>query len=157
MPSFGRDVTVPKVSFLIRMHRPTPLPHIARALAWAALCPLLALSATPAGPAWSQVGSAEAGMTHYFDPASVTAAGELRSVYRLASQSEGPQRDAMSNQTLWQVDCGSAQGRIVQMWWFQQPMALGLSLDVTFRTDTRWHPVAPDSPSQAVMALVCRH
>ena len=94
-------------------------------------------------------------MTHYFDPATVATSGDLRSVQRLTSQAAGPQVDEMSNKTLWQVDCRLAQGRIVQMWWFQQAMAQGLSLEVTFRTDTRWQPVAPGSPSQAVMSVVC--
>lgn len=116
---------------------------------------LLALTATPACAAWSQIDVAEAGMTHYFDPATVATSGDLRSVQRLTSQAAGPQVDEMSNKTLWQVDCRLAQGRIVQMWWFQQAMAQGLSLEVTFRTDTRWQPVAPGSPSQAVMSVVC--
>ena len=119
------------------------------------LAAVLVVVSTPATAAWSPLGEAESGMTHYFDPATVTASGDLRSVQRLASQARGPLVDEMSNQTLWQVDCRLAQGRIVQMWWFQQAMAQGLSLDVTFRTDTRWQPVALGSPSQAVMARVC--
>ncbi len=116
---------------------------------------MLGALAGPAGAAWVEVGAAEAGMRHYFDPATLSASGDLRRVQRLASQDAGPQREAMSNQSLWQVDCRLAQGRIVQMWWFQDAMAQGLSLEITFRTDTGWQPIAPGSPSQALMGRVC--
>ena len=119
------------------------------------LAAVLVVVSAPAAAAWSPLGEAESGMTHYFDPATVTASGDLRSVQHLASQAKGPLVDEMSNQTQWQVDCRLAQGRIVQMWWFQQAMAQGLSLDVTFRTDTQWHPVVPGSQTHTVMAVVC--
>ena len=76
---------------------------------------------------------------------------------RLASQTRTEQAEAMSNRAIWDFDCAHAQARIVQMWWYQEPMAQGLSLEVTYRTDTQWHPVAPGSQTQTVMAVVCRH
>ena len=122
-----------------------------------AMLALMALWAMPTLAAWTPVGHVDAGMSHYFEPVlDGSGGGDIRRVWRLASQVKTEQAEAMSNRAVWDVDCARAQARIVQMWWFQEPMAQGLSLDVTFRTDTQWHPVAPGSQSQAVMAAVCR-
>ena len=42
----------------------------------------------------------------------------------------------------------------MQRWWYQEPMAQGLSLEVIYRAGSQWHPVAPGSQTQAVMAVV---
>ena len=128
-----------------------------------ALCALLALMvlmvllAAPTLAAWTPVGHVDAGMSHYFEPVLDSGGGDIRRVWRLASQTKTDQADAMSNRAIWDFDCANAQARIVQMWWYQEPMAQGLSLEVTYRTDTQWHPVAPGSQTQTVMAVVCRH
>ena len=125
-----------------------------------ALCVLPALMTLWAAPtlaAWTPVGHVDAGMSHYFEPVlDRSGGGDIRRVWHLASQTKTEQAEAMSNRAIWDVDCARAQGRIMQMWWYQEPMAQGLSLEVTYRTDTQWHPVAPGSQSQAVMEVVCR-
>ena len=110
---------------------------------------MFALTAMPVLAEWVQTGPAEAGMTQFHDPASVRAAGDIRNVLRLASQAKTGQSDAMSNRASWEFDCRRAQGRIVEMLWFQEPMGLGLSLDVTYRTAPDWRPVAPGTLAQS--------
>ena len=122
-----------------------------------ALLALMTLWAAPTLAAWTTVGHVDAGMSHYFEPALDSGGGDIRRVWRLASQTRTEQAEAMSNRAIWDFDCAHAQARIVQMWWYQEPMAQGLSLEVTYRTDTQWHPVAPGSQTQTVMAVVCRH
>lgn len=117
---------------------------------------MFALTAMPVLAEWVQTGPAEAGMTQFHDPASVRAAGDIRNVLRLASQAKTGQSDAMSNRASWEFDCRRAQGRIVEMLWFQEPMGQGLSLDVTYRTAPDWRPVAPGTLADTVMKAVCR-
>ena len=120
-----------------------------------ALMTLMTLWAAPTLAAWTLVGNVDAGMSHYFEPVLDSGGGDIRRVWRLASQTKTEQAEVMSNRAIWDVDCTRAQARIVQMWWYQEPMAQGLSLDVTYRTDTQWHPVVPGSLTQTVMAVVC--
>ena len=95
-------------------------------------------------------------MSHYFEPVLDSGGGDIRRVGRLASQTRTGQAEAMSSRAIRDVDCARAQARIVRMWWYQEPMAQGLSLEVTYRTDTQWQPVVAGSQTQVVMAAVCR-
>ena len=120
-----------------------------------ALMALMTLLAAPTLAAWTPVGHVDAGMSHYFEPILDSGGGDIRRVGRLASQVKTDQADPMSNRAIWDFDCANAQARIVQMWWYQEPMAQGLSLEVTYRTDTQWHPVAPGSQTLVVLVVVC--
>jgi hypothetical protein len=115
------------------------------------VCP----AATPAGAQWVRFDATADGATHYYDPASVRRAGDLRRLWSISDWNERRRDGAMSLRTFWEFDCKGERYRFLSLSWHSERMAVGRTLQ-TDNSPIPWDHTTPGTVNGTLLKIVCK-
>ena len=117
------------------------------------LCLLLTLAALPAWAQWLKASETDTS-TFYIDPATIRKDGDLRKVWTINDLKQRHKDGEMSRRSLHEYDCKEERYRTLSISEHSDPMAGGRTIS-SDNGSGKWNYIAPGTPAQTILRIVC--